>query len=397
MIENFSSSLVELLIALTIVVSALFLTQLLKRKFQVPKIISYLVAGLLIGPSGFGLLGKGISVTIAPVVDILIGIVFYELGRSVNIRWLWRQKITLVSCLFLMSLLFVAQLIYLISVGVAPLIAGLVAAIVMSTSPAVVLQTIKENRSEGQLTENLITIVALGNVVAYVIYSIVLSLIHFDQESITTTLLLEPLQKIIVSVVIGWFLAYLVSKASNYVKPDIDNQHLIIMTAIMMVIVVSGMLKISVLTCLLVLGLSIKVNAYKPNLHKDDLGIFSTLAYVLIFIFAGINIDLFSIQPNLIFIALGVIFIRLLIPYIWGSFFYKQINMTFKKATLLSVSLTPLSGIAILMLHDVNEFYPELSLQLNSLLVLVVMLMEFSGPVLTKWAIIKSGEGRNNA
>lgn len=397
MIENFSSSLVEVLIALLIVISAMFLTQFLQRKFQVPKIIGYLMAGLLIGPTGFGLLSKGIPVTITPIVDILIGVVFYELGRSVNIRWLWRQKIILLSCLFLMTLLFLAQFIYLMNVGVAPLISCLVAAIVMSTSPAVVLQTIKENHAEGQLTENLITIVALGNVVAYVIYSAVLSVIHFDQTHITTALLFEPLQKICISVFMGWLLAVLVSKSSNFVKPDIDNQHLIILTAIMIVIVTSGVLKISVLTCLLVFGLSIKVNSYKPNLHKDDLGIFSTLAYVLIFIFAGINIDLFSIKTDLIFIALGVIALRLLIPYVWGLFFYKQLNMTLKKATLLSLSLTPLSGIAILMLHDVNEFYPELSLQLNNLLVLVVIIMEFSGPIVTRWAIIRSGEGRNSA
>lgn len=397
MIENSSNSLIELLIALLIVICALFLTQLLKREFQLPKIIGYLFAGLLIGPSGLGLLSKGSSVTIAPIIDILIGIVFYELGRRVNIRWLWRQKKTLLSCLILMGALFLVQLIYLISVGFSPLIAGLVAAIVMSTSPAVVLQTIKENQGEGQLTENLITIVALGNIVAYIIYSIILSLIHFDQEIITTAVLLEPLQKISISIVMGWLLAGSVSKISNVVKPDIDHQHLIVMTALMIVIVVSGILKISVLTCLLVFGLSIKVESYKPNLHKDDLGIFSTLAYVLIFIFAGINIDIFSLKLGLISIALGVILLRLIIPFVWGMFFYNQLNISFKKAKLLSVSLTPLSGIAILMLHDVNEFYPDLSLQLNNLLVMVVLIMEFSGPFLTKWALLKSGEGRSNA
>lgn len=397
MIENFSNSLIELLIALLMVISTLFLTQLLKREFQLPKIIGYLFAGILIGPSGFGLLGKGLTATIAPIIDVLIGVVFYELGRRVNIRWLWRQKRTLISCLVLMGALFLAQLIYLIGAGFSPLVAGLVAAIVMSTSPAVVLQTIKENQGEGQLTENLITIVALGNVVAYVIYTIVLSLIHFDQETITTAVLLEPLQKISISIVMGWLLAALISKVSNVVKPDIDHQHLIVITALMIVIAVSGILKISVLTCLLVFGLSIKVESYKPNLHKDDLGIFSTLAYVLIFIFAGINIDLFSLKPELILIALGVILLRLLIPFLWGFLFYRQLNISFKKATLLSVSLTPLSGIAILMLHDVNEFYPDLSMQLNNLLVMVVLIMEFSGPFLTKWAIIKSGEGRGNA
>jgi Kef-type K+ transport system membrane component KefB len=184
---------------------------------------------------------------------------------------------------------------------------------------------------------------------------------------------------------------------SNLVKPDIDHQHLIVMAALMIVIVISGMLKISVLTCLLVFGLSIKIDSYKPNLHKDDLGIFSTLAYVLIFIFAGINIDLFSLKPELLLIALGVITLRVLIPFLWGFLFYRQLNISFKKAALMSVCLTPLSGIAILMLHDVNEFYPDLSLQLNNLLVMVVLIMEFSGPFLTRWAIIKSGEGRGNA
>jgi hypothetical protein len=141
----------------------------------------------------------------------------------------------------------------------------------------------------------------------------------------------------------------------------------------------------------------VNIHTYKPNLHKDDLGIFSTLAYILIFIFAGINIDIFAINVDLIGIAVGVIALRLAIPYLWGMIFYRYLNINFKKVILLGVSLSPLSGIAILMLHDVGSFYPELSLKLNGLLVMVVLIMEFAGPLLIKWALVKSGEGERRA
>lgn len=80
-----------------------------------------------------------------------------------------------------------------------------------------------------------------------------------------------------------------------------------------------------------------------------------------------------------------------------GVLFYRYLNINFKKVILLGVSLSPLSGIAILMLHDVGSFYPELSLKLNGLLVIVVLFMEFVGPLLIKWALIKSGEGEQRA
>lgn len=397
MFYDLSNPLIQLSTVLFIVLVTLFGTQWLKHSYGLPKIIGYVLAGLMIGPSGLGLFNKNISVDLAPIIDVLIGVVFYELGRRIHLSWVWRQKKVLLSYLILVGILFFTQLIYLLFFDVDPLIAWMVSAIVMSTSPAVILQTIKENKAEGQLTEHLISLVALGNVIAYLLYSAALSLVHFEQTNIMAGLFVEPLQKIIGSILVGWLLAILINKVSNYIKPDTDNQHLIIMTALTMVIILSGLFKMSVLTCLLCFGLFVNIHTYKPNLHKDDLGIFSTLAYILIFIFAGINIDIFAINADLIGIAGGVIAMRLAIPYLWGVLFYRYLNINFKKVILLGVSLSPLSGIAILMLHDVGSFYPELSLKLNGLLVIVVLFMEFVGPLLIKWALIKSGEGEQRA
>ena len=397
MFFDLSNPLIQLSTVLFIVLVTLFGTQWLKHSYGLPKIIGYVFAGLLIGPSGLGLFNKNISVDLAPIIDVLIGVVFYELGRRIHLSWVWRQKKVLLSYLILVGILFFTQLIYLLFFDVDPLIAWMVSAIVMSASPAVILQTIKENKAEGQLTEHLLSLVALGNILAYLLYSAALSLLHFEQANFTTGLFIEPIQKIVGSILVGWLLAIVINKVSNLIKPDIDNQHLIIMTALMIVIILSGLLKMSVLTCLLCFGLFINIDTYKPNLHKDDLGIFSTLAYVLIFIFAGININIYAINLELIGLAIGVIALRLAIPYLWGMIFYRYLNINFKKVILLGVSLAPLSGIAILMLHDVGSFYPELSMKLNSLLVIVVLIMEFAGPFLIKWALVKSGEGERHA
>lgn len=397
MFYDLSNPLIQLFTVLLIVLVTLFGTQWLKHCCGLPKIIGYVLAGLLIGPSGLGIFNKNISIDLAPIIDVLIGVVFYELGRRIHLSWVWRQKKVLLSYLILVAILFFTQLIYLLFFDVDPLIAWMVSAIVMSTSPAVILQTIKENKAEGQLTEHLLSLVALGNVLAYLLYSAALSLLHFEQANFTTGLFIEPIQKIVGSILVGWLLAIIINKVSNFIKPDIDNQHLIIMTALMMVIILSGLLKMSVLTCLLCFGLFINIHTYKPNLHMDDLGIFSTLAYVLIFIFAGININIYAINLNLIGLAIGVIVLRLAVPYLWGMIFYRYLNINFMKVILLCVSLAPLSGIAILMLHDVGSFYPELSMKLNSLLVIVVLIMEFAGPVLIKWALVKSGEGERHA
>ena len=397
MFYDLSNPLIQLSTVLFIVLVTLFGTQWLKHCCGLPKIIGYVLAGLLIGPSGLGLFNKNISIDLAPIIDVLIGVVFYELGRRIHLSWVWRQKKVLLSYLILVAILFLTQLIYLLFFDVDPLIAWMVSAIVMSTSPAVILQTIKENKAEGQLTEHLLSLVALGNILAYLLYSAALSLLHFEQANFTTGLFIEPIQKIVGSILVGWLLAIVINKVSNLIKPDMDNQHLIIMTALMIVIILSGLLKMSVLTCLLCFGLFINIHTYKPNLHKDDLGIFSTLAYVLIFIFAGININIYAINLELIGLAIGVIALRLAIPYLWGMIFYRYLNINFKKVILLGVSLAPLSGIAILMLHDVGSFYPELSMKLNSLLVIVVLIMEFAGPFLIKWALVKSGEGERHA
>ena len=52
MIFEFSNPLIQLFLVLLIVLITLFGTQWLKNRLGLPKIIGYILAGLLIGPSG---------------------------------------------------------------------------------------------------------------------------------------------------------------------------------------------------------------------------------------------------------------------------------------------------------------------------------------------------------
>src|SRR5687768_6388291 len=74
-------------LALTLVVAVL-VGEALVRHLKLPRIVGYIGIGVLLGPGGLGLIPQLPATEWRLVVDLALGILLFELGSKVNLRWL---------------------------------------------------------------------------------------------------------------------------------------------------------------------------------------------------------------------------------------------------------------------------------------------------------------------
>src|SRR5688500_11079322 len=64
----------------------------LVQRLGLPRITGYVLIGLMLGSSGLGLVDTRLASEASMFVNIGLGIVLFELGRRLDLRWLWRDR-----------------------------------------------------------------------------------------------------------------------------------------------------------------------------------------------------------------------------------------------------------------------------------------------------------------
>ncbi|WP_170936130.1 cation:proton antiporter, partial [Pandoraea sp. PE-S2R-1] len=118
------------------------------------------------------------SAAIRLLIDLALGLLLFELGSRLNLKWMRANPWIIVTSALEALLTFVAVYVVLRVFSVSPLTAVLIASISMATSPAVVIQLKNELRAEGQVTERLLALAALNSVYAVVAVKLVYGWMH---------------------------------------------------------------------------------------------------------------------------------------------------------------------------------------------------------------------------
>ena len=110
---------------------------------RLPRIVGFVAVGMLLGPSGLNWLTDPTLEDAQVFVDIGLGLVLYELGNRLDLKWLARNRWLLASGIAESALAFLCVYLALYSLSVQPLLAALLvlgmamalALLVLSISP----------------------------------------------------------------------------------------------------------------------------------------------------------------------------------------------------------------------------------------------------------------------
>ena len=399
--------------------AGLALTRVMKL-IKLPNVTAFLIAGLLIGPSLWGLVTGGAFGGIVDagtlegfdvIVTVALGFIAFSIGgefRLSEVKKLGKQilVITFVQAFGAALAVFAA-----IAIAGFPIPEALaLGAIATATAPAATLLVVRQYKADGPVTRTLLPVVAFDDAIGLMIFSVSVSLaqtIAGGEEMSVKNMLIEPLCEIVLSLVIGAILGIIVALCVKWFKSRANRLSVCVAATMIGVGLVElfetvrpevfgiGLSLSSLLLCMMTGAVYCNLS---PEYGKVLEGVdrWTPPLFMLFFVISGANLDL-ELLPKL-----GLIGVLYLVFRSLGKYFGARLGATIGKAEenvrkYLGVTLLPQAGVAIGMAQMVITELPQYGADIQAVVLCATLIYEMAGPVLTKIALKKAGEIRSDA
>ena len=329
------------------IIGGLFLSRFAK-KVHLPNVTAYLFAGLFLGPYFSNIIGLESIESLSLISDISLGFIAFSIGSEFKISYFKRVGLTpVVIALLEASFAVILVDIALILIGVEVSFALVLGSIAAATAPAATVMVIKQYKAKGSLTETLLSVVAIDDAIALVLFGLSVAIANAINSGSSSILhmMQEPIVEIILSLSLGLFLGVLLTFVSQFFESR-GNRMSIVIAFVFLAIFVSEFWHASAL--LLVMGMS----ATYANLYKKSNQVMELLdratppLFIIFFVISGTHLDL-SILPSIGMIGTVYIIVRVIGKYLGAYCGAVIMKAESKIKNYLGPALIPQAGVAI--------------------------------------------------
>jgi NhaP-type Na+/H+ or K+/H+ antiporter len=328
-----------------------------------------------------------------PLLDVALGLLLFELGSRLDLRWIRRNPYLILSSIAESTLTFGFVLIALMLCNVPTMQSVVIAAIAMATSPAMVIQLKTELRAEGQVTQRLLTLTALNSMYAVVVEKLAAGVLHQEIYGNTFATIVQPLYLLIGSLV----LAFLLARACNllYRRLNVNDEHsfVALFGLVLLAIAVAHLFKLSTILALLAAGIIVKNADERPQLWPAHFGSAGWLLTVILFALTLTAFEWGDIVLGGV-AALALIAARFVGKLAGVLIFAKPSGLNWKQGAALGVSLTPMSALAYLLVDDMYVLYPDYDPKLRAIVLCSIVVLQVVAPFVVYRSLSAVGERR---
>lgn len=361
------------------------------RSAKLPRIIGYVVIGFILAPLAQAMSLDPLVEEARIFVDLALGLVLFDLGRRMNLQWMKRDWTLAASGLAESAFSFAAVFATLLAFDFSPVKAGFAAAIAMATSPAVVLLVVQDSRSEGQVTERALNLVALNSLLASIITTILLASGHLEAKMDVESALLHPAYLFVGSLMLGAAVAGFARLTARAVEKTKDLHFTLIAGMVVGAVGLAVMLKLSVILSLLAFGLFSRSDARGHDLLNVNLAPASRLLYIVLFVITGASLPLPALAVGGA-AALALITARALGKLVGILLIAPLGGLRMRQSIGLGCAMLPMSTLALMLQHDVAKHFPEFGADLTAVFLASLIIMELMGPLAVQWGLKFAGE-----
>ena len=395
------------------------LAGLIARAMHLPRVTAYLLVGLCLGPhtpvlgwaewcaEQFGhsisLSGKHIPeehlVHLEPVGNFAIALVLFNIGCHFPISRFRR----ILKRLLPISLGELVLTMVLVTAGMTLLgvfqpnaelnwkVALLFGALALATAPATTVLVLKENRSEGPITEFTTGLVVLNNLASIVVFELLFVFIHGTRgtEISIGAEFIELSRNLAVAVSLGGIAGLGASFCCGLLP---TSQWLVLLTAIVApLMAVCELLHIPYLLTFLTMGTAVASTSDLADEISETLDRLTSLMCVVFFVIHGAAMDLSKLWAAGL-VGVAYIALRSLGKY-FGVFLTANAHRDGPQVKQwLGAALLSQAGAAIALSSIAVDRDPALGEQLQHIILGTVVFFEIVGPVLVRSAVLRSGE-----
>ena len=397
-------------------IGGLMLSRLTKL-LNLPAVTAYLVAGLLLGPFGLGLLNiPGLGFQSLEQVELLgivtqtaLGFIAFTIGNEFRLSQLKAMGSSAIVIGILQAVI-TTVVVDIVLIGlhfcfpevISVPCAITLGAIASATAPAATLMVVRQYKADGPLTRLLMLVVAIDDAVGLVLFSVsfgIATALSSGQASILAVVI-EPILEIVLSLGLGCITGWLL----NWVEQFFHSRSKRMTISVAFVLLTAGLSSIRfevaglhcgfslLLVCMMTGTVFCNICSTSEEL-MERVDNWVMPLNVLFFVISGAELDL-QILANPVTILVGVIYIlsRSLGKCSGAALSCKLTKQSKPITDHLGITLLPQAGVALGMALTAATL-PDGSLARNVVL-FAVLIYELVGPALTKRSLLAVGEIR---
>ncbi len=408
----------KMLAAALALLIGLLMTRVFKMlRLHLPDVTAFLIAGLIIGPHCLGRLGiEGVGFTSAAEVENLsvisntaLGFIAFSIGNEFllsQLKAIGKQAVIVGIFQALAATLFVdVALIGLhflmpdkLSIE-ATIVLGAIAA---ATAPAATLMVVRQYKAKGKLTDILLPVVALDDAVGLAVFAVSFGIANslVTGKTDMVGIIVEPLIQIAASLVLGSILGWVLTMLertffSNSNRLSLTIAFVVLTVALSMISFEIGGVRISFSTLLVCMMLGTVFCNICPLSHDlmERADKWTVPLFALFFVLSGAELELDVLKDGAV-ILVGVVYIlmRSVGKYVGAYLSCSATKCDPVVKKYLGITLLPQAGVALGMCVTAAKLGSADGILIKNIILFSVLIYELFGPLLTKWALTKSGD-----
>ena len=349
------------------------------RMSWLPSITGFMLVGLIAGPNVLGIFDYESLAQARIVIDIALALILYRLGLSLDFKALIHDKALLLVSLAESALTFAAVYFAMTLFGVDELVAAVVAAIAISSSPAVLLHVSHELGAHGPTTSKAQALVALNNVWAFLVFAALMPARYSKSAAPVETMIWAPLYQLLGSTVLGLVLGWILHLVARLTKQATQYSLALVVGAVAMTLGLALTFGLSALFAPLVLGVVVRTAEKQNLIAKLEFGPAFELFFVALFVYAGANLHLKEMMAFAPAAALYV-FARSAAKWIGVAATGSLVRWPKRRNLNAGLILLPMAGMAIGLANNVTAQFPVMGAEVASIVLAAVAVFETIGP-----------------
>ena len=369
---------------------AWFAGEYVRRWVDIPRICIYGLIGFFFAGSQLGILQPSGNEIVLLLANVAFGLILFEVGYRINLRWFrvnyWISLGGIVEAILTFAVVYSA----LIWNQIETTTALLLAALVMSTSPAGLIRVINEQRSSGQVTERAIHLSVLSCVVAAFVFKAIVGYQVFQTSGSIWQAGYNSLVIFVVSALLGYSYGIVMPALLRRLGRFSQDGTLAFAMAVILLVALTHAFKLSPIVATLTFGITARHRRIALSQTRRNFGALGDLLTVLLFVFVASTLKWDHVQTGFL-LAVVIILIRALTKVIGTTLFSYLSGISWKKGMLTGLAMSPISVFVILTLEQTRYLGVDLVDQLMPLAA-ITLILELLGPILTQRALIWARE-----
>lgn len=371
---------------------------------QLPRISGYLFAGMLMGPYVSGLLSKEAVREFTLIDQIALGLIALTAGGELNLSTFKHRIKSILSItlnqtviVFLFSTLASYWLLIFLPEfqafsDIARFSASMVFGVIAVTqSPATTIAIVTETKSSGKCTDHALGVTILVDVIVIVLFTLILMMASVLERGVGALNWMQFVVlggEILFSIVVGILSGILISYFLEHIQL---NPVLFLLAFCFLMSLASKTIHLDALIIFVTAGIWVRNATQKGKTLIKTIENGSLIVYVIFFCVTGANVNL-HVLYNLWSIALVLVGLRIVFV-----FFSTWLGITLAKESVPSIATfwmmyVPQAGVSLGLIALVSDEFGAWAVPLKTIVIASIAINQIIGPIMMKYAIMKSGE-----